>query len=126
MAGQWTVDLKSGSGSVTEGPAKPKADCTLTLSDDDLVGLFDGSLDAMKAFMGGKLKIGGHVMLAQKLKALFEANKGAGKPTPAAPAAPAAPAPAAPKTNLKACFLHARHGSTLLDSDLSLTGGEAV
>ena len=51
--------------------------------------------------MGGKLKIGGNVMLAQKLKALFDANKGSvGKGPVVVPAA--APA-AALKTNLKVC-----------------------
>ena len=44
--------------------------------------------------MGGKLKIGGNVMLAQKLKALFEANKGKVAASTPAPAA-------APKTSLK-------------------------
>ena len=55
--------------------------------------------------MGGKLKIGGNVMLSQKLKALFEANKS--KVAAAAPAVAAAtpsPAAAAPKTSLKVCF----------------------
>ena len=51
VAAQWSVDLKNGAGAVSEGPAKPKADCTLTLSDDDLVGLFNGSLDPMKVCM---------------------------------------------------------------------------
>ena len=52
--------------------------------------------------MGGTLKIGGNVMLSQKLKALFEANKGkvAAASSSVASAAPAAAA-AAPKTSLK-------------------------
>jgi putative sterol carrier protein len=32
-------------------------------------------LDPMNAFMGGKLKIGGNIMLAQKLTAIFDAAK---------------------------------------------------
>jgi (3R)-3-hydroxyacyl-CoA dehydrogenase / 3a,7a,12a-trihydroxy-5b-cholest-24-enoyl-CoA hydratase / enoyl-CoA hydratase 2 len=73
-AGTWTVDLKNGSGSVYEGAAKEKAGCTLTLSDDDLVSMVTGKMDAMKAFMSGKLKVGGNVMLAQKLQAVLPAK----------------------------------------------------
>ena len=73
-AGTWTVDLKSGNGSIDTGPAKPKADCTLTVSDDDVVALATGKMDAMKAFMSGKLKVGGNVMLAQKLQAVLPAK----------------------------------------------------
>ena len=72
VAGTWTVDLKNGTGSVYAGEAKEKAGCVLTLSDDDLVALVNGKMDAMKAFMGGKLKISGNVMLAQKLQVLFK------------------------------------------------------
>eukprot|EP00054_Salpingoeca_dolichothecata_P007759 m.44495 g.44495 ORF g.44495 m.44495 type:complete len:242 (-) comp17271_c1_seq1:51-776(-) len=71
-AGVWTVDLKNGGGSVYKGPAKQKATCTLTLSDDTLVALVSGKQNAMKAFMGGKLKIGGNLMMAQKLEVLFK------------------------------------------------------
>jgi putative sterol carrier protein len=39
------------------------------------VKLVAGELDAMKAFMGGKLKIKGNIMLAQKLQVLFDAAK---------------------------------------------------
>ncbi len=67
----WTSDLKNGTGSIYAGPAKGKADCTLTLSEDTLEGLVNNTLDSMKAFMAGKLKISGNIMLAQKLKSLF-------------------------------------------------------
>eukprot|EP00043_Microstomoeca_roanoka_P004336 m.49049 g.49049 ORF g.49049 m.49049 type:complete len:730 (-) comp12443_c0_seq1:166-2355(-) len=70
----WTVDLKSGAGAIHEGkPKAGKADCTLTLSDDDFAALVEGKLDAMKAFMTGKLKISGNMMLAQKLQVLLKA-----------------------------------------------------
>ena len=68
---QWTTDLKNGSGKVWRGAAD-KPGCTLTLEDDDFAQLFAGKLDAMKAFMSGKLKIGGNAMLAQKLQTLFK------------------------------------------------------
>jgi 3-hydroxyacyl-CoA dehydrogenase/3a,7a,12a-trihydroxy-5b-cholest-24-enoyl-CoA hydratase len=104
VAGQWTLDLKNGNGSVYEGPAKPKADCTLTMADADFVEIFNGKLDPMKAFMGGKLKIAGNIMLSQKLKTVFDANRKkieeaaatfalGGGATPAA-AKPAVPQPA--------------------------------
>jgi putative sterol carrier protein len=72
VAGTWTTDLKNGNGSVYEGAAKDKPGCTLTMSDDDLVQLVTGKMDAMKAFMGGKLKIAGNIMLAQKLQVLLK------------------------------------------------------
>ena len=52
LAAQYAVDLKNGSGAIAEGVSKTKADCTLTLSDDDLAALFGGSLDATKVARG--------------------------------------------------------------------------
>lgn len=57
------------------GAAKSKAGCTLTLSDDDFIAMQTGKLDSMKAFMSGKLKISGNMMLAQKLGGLLKAPK---------------------------------------------------
>lgn len=71
-AGVWTVDLKNGDGALYKGDAKEKAGCTLTLSDDTLEALVSGKLDSMKAFMSGKLKIKGNMMLAQKLQVLMK------------------------------------------------------
>merc|ERR1719223_1855524 len=51
----------------------PKADCTITISDADFVAMSEGKLDGMQAFMGGKLKIKGNMMLAQKLAGILEA-----------------------------------------------------
>jgi len=62
----WTVDLKNGKGSVTEGPA-PKADCTISASDEDFVGMMTGKLNSQQLFMKGKLKIKGNMGLAMKL-----------------------------------------------------------
>jgi len=69
----WTVDLKNGKGSVTEGAA-PKADCTLSASDDDFVGMMTGKLNSQQLFMQGKLKIKGNMGLAMKLGKLSSAK----------------------------------------------------
>ncbi|XP_059147270.1 peroxisomal multifunctional enzyme type 2-like isoform X2 [Physella acuta] len=73
QATSWVVDMKSSpTGEVYEGtPRAGKADCTLTLTDDNFVDLVSGKLDAQKAFLGGKLKLSGNIMLAQKLGDLF-------------------------------------------------------
>ena len=44
-----------------------KADTTLTLADDDLVALANGSATAQKLFQQGKLRIDGDVRIAHRL-----------------------------------------------------------
>ncbi|XP_052794200.1 peroxisomal multifunctional enzyme type 2-like [Mya arenaria] len=70
---EWTADMKTGEGSVYEGtPKSGKADCTVVISDDDLVDLVTGKLNGQQAFMSGKMKLRGNIMLAQKLGELFK------------------------------------------------------
>lgn len=73
-AGIWTVDLKNGDGELYSGKAKKKAGCTITISDDDFVAMTTGELDGMKAFMSGKMKVTGNIMLAQKLSKIFDSS----------------------------------------------------
>jgi 3-hydroxyacyl-CoA dehydrogenase/3a,7a,12a-trihydroxy-5b-cholest-24-enoyl-CoA hydratase len=61
----WTIDAKNGSGSVKPGASA--GDCTLELADADFMAMTSGKADAMKLYMGGKLKISGDVMASQKL-----------------------------------------------------------
>jgi len=68
----WTVDLKNGKGSITEGAGKP--DCTIVASDDDFVGMMTGKLNSQQLFMQGKLKIKGNMGLAMKLNKLQSAK----------------------------------------------------
>uniref|UniRef100_A0A8C6U4D4 Sterol carrier protein 2 n=1 Tax=Neogobius melanostomus TaxID=47308 RepID=A0A8C6U4D4_9GOBI len=65
----WIVDVKNGNGSVKNDPAT-KADCTLTASDEDLLELMTGKLNAQTAFFKGKLKITGNMGMAMKLQNL--------------------------------------------------------
>jgi putative sterol carrier protein len=48
------------------------ADATVSISWDDFLALSDGKLDPMMAFMQGKLKIAGDMMLVQKLAPLLK------------------------------------------------------
>jgi len=67
----WTVDLKTPS--VYQGPPQSgKADCTLTIADEDMVHIASGKLNPQTAFMQGKLKVAGNIMLTQKLSALLK------------------------------------------------------
>lgn len=47
------------------------ASCTMTLDSDDFVALFKGQLNPTQAFMAGKLKIKGDMMVAMKLEKLM-------------------------------------------------------
>jgi 3-hydroxyacyl-CoA dehydrogenase/3a,7a,12a-trihydroxy-5b-cholest-24-enoyl-CoA hydratase len=69
----WTIDLKNGSGSVKPGVAA--ADTTLELLDADFLAMTSGKADAMKLYMGGKLKISGDVMASQKLNFLQKVDR---------------------------------------------------
>jgi len=66
----WIIDLKNGSGKVYKG--EDKADATISISDADFVALAEGKMNGMQAFMQGKLKIQGNMMLAQKLGSILE------------------------------------------------------
>jgi len=65
----WNVDLKNGKGSVSQGKNE-KADCTLTVGDDEFVGMMTGKMNSQQLFMQGKLKIKGNMGLAMKLNKL--------------------------------------------------------
>ncbi|GAC1334149.1 MAG: SCP2 sterol-binding domain-containing protein [Collimonas sp.] len=51
------------------------ADVALTMADEDLKALLKGELNGAMAFMSGKLKLKGDMMLAQRIPALFDASK---------------------------------------------------
>ncbi|XP_030631662.1 sterol carrier protein 2 [Chanos chanos] len=65
----WNVDVKNGKGSVDNDPGK-KADCTISMSDADLLALMTGTMNPQTAFFQGKLKITGNMGMAMKLQNL--------------------------------------------------------
>lgn len=68
--GKIFIDGASSPNSVTNED-KP-ADATVSISWDDFIALSQGQLDPMMAFMQGKLKIAGDMMIAQKLAPLLK------------------------------------------------------
>ena len=68
--GKIFIDGASAPNAVTNED-KP-ADATVSMSWDDFMALSDGKLDPMMAFMQGKLKIAGDMMIAQKLAPLLK------------------------------------------------------
>jgi len=69
----FTVDVKNKDSAGVKSGAQGSADCTITMEDADFVELAAGKLDAMAAFGQGKIKLGGNMMLAQKLSVLTQA-----------------------------------------------------
>ncbi|KAG9127875.1 hypothetical protein FRC07_008143 [Ceratobasidium sp. 392] len=69
----WTIDLKK-EGTVKKGPATGKPDVVIMLS-ETFAELASGKLNGQKAFMTGKLKTKGNMMLATKLEAVLKLAK---------------------------------------------------
>ena len=69
-SGDWYVVIKDQTCTVSEGVhASPTV--SLRMADKDWIAMCNGELDGMSAFMGGKLKISGDIMLAQRIASLF-------------------------------------------------------
>ena len=62
--------VKDGTCDLQEGE-NPDANVTLVMDSETLKGIVSGETDGMQAFMGGKLRAEGDMMLAMKLSELF-------------------------------------------------------
>ncbi len=69
--GIWSIRIADMKCEVMQG-ATTAPNLNLTASSQDLLDIFTGKLDGMKAFMTGKLKLSGDMGLALKLVNLFE------------------------------------------------------
>jgi putative sterol carrier protein len=67
--GMWLVNLKEGNGSVSAGDGE--ADCHITVDSADFLAIINGELNGQMAFMSGKLKVQGDMMLAMKLGSIL-------------------------------------------------------
>ncbi|XP_072027159.1 hydroxysteroid dehydrogenase-like protein 2 isoform X2 [Amphiura filiformis] len=70
--GTWHMDLKSPGGSSGQGAPSATADVFMTLTSDDFTKMFTGKMKPAAAFMAGKLKIKGDIMMATKLEKLMK------------------------------------------------------
>lgn len=68
--GQYYVTIADRTCAVSEGVA-PNPSMTLTATAADYLAIIRGELNAMQAFMQGKIKIKGDVSLAIKMQSLF-------------------------------------------------------
>jgi putative sterol carrier protein len=66
--------LEQGQLTVHDGQADAP-DLIITMADEDLVKLFTGELNGMTAFMSGKVKLQGDMMLAQRLVGFVDREK---------------------------------------------------
>ncbi|KHJ99876.1 D-family protein [Oesophagostomum dentatum] len=75
--GKFTLDFKNASPSVYYGDVKngEKPTVVVTVSDNDFFDIASGKLNPQKAFMGGKLKVKGNVMLLQKLQTILDKKR---------------------------------------------------
>ena len=68
--GQWHVTIADGACSVEEGEADdPKA--TIRMDATDYVDMTTGKLNAMAAFMSGKVKVEGDLNTVMKIQQIF-------------------------------------------------------
>jgi putative sterol carrier protein len=70
--GEWFIDV-SASGPKCEQGNPGGADCTITIATEDFQKLYENpQANGLQLFFGGKLKVTGNPMLAQKLGKLFD------------------------------------------------------
>lgn len=69
-AGSHYLDIQDGTLGIHEGEHDDPS-VSLSMSSDTLKGIMTGDINGMTAFMTGKLKATGNVMLATKLTSLF-------------------------------------------------------
>jgi putative sterol carrier protein len=68
--GNWNVLVKEGTCQVSEGKAAAPT-VTLTMSAETWLAMVNKQINGMQAFMSGKLKVSGDIMLAQRIPDLF-------------------------------------------------------
>ena len=74
QGGDWIITIHEGKCTVQEGKA-PSPNVTITADGVDFANVLTGKMNAMQAFMQGKIKLSGDLNLAMKLMQMFKINK---------------------------------------------------
>ena len=69
--GTWNVVIENGACQINEGTHE-SPNVTLTMSAETWLGIVNRELNGMEAFLSGKLKASGDIMLAQHIEQLFQ------------------------------------------------------
>lgn len=69
--GIYSVAIADGKAVVSEGTSA-SSNITITMASNDFADMVEGKLDGVTAFMGGKLKVKGDMMLAMQLQSLLQ------------------------------------------------------
>jgi putative sterol carrier protein len=69
--GKWALHITGGACEVIEGGVESPT-TTLSMSAEDFVGMVNGDVNAMTAFMQGKIKLQGDMGLAMKFQTIFD------------------------------------------------------
>lgn len=72
IVAQWTLDLKSGSGQLYPRASHEPANTVFILSEHDFMELALGKIKPQKAFLTGKVKVKGNILLGQKLEMILK------------------------------------------------------
>jgi putative sterol carrier protein len=74
QAGKWAFKFADQTSQLIPGGVE-KPDLTMMMSDKDWLAIAEGKLDPMNAFVTGKVKTAGNVMLAMRLPQLFPTQR---------------------------------------------------
>src|SRR5690348_12719426 len=73
-AGKWAFKIADQTCELIPGGVE-KPDLTMIMSDKDWLAITEGRLDPMNAFMTGKVKTAGDMMLAMRLPQIFQVQR---------------------------------------------------
>lgn len=72
--GTYHVKVNDGTMEIVAGASEAPS-ATIKMNADEFIQMSNGKLSGVMAYMKGKMKVGGNVMLAQKMQAIFPPSK---------------------------------------------------